>query len=138
MKDMRKVMQKVLNVNKIILFCFILFCLSSCSSIINKNARQINSSNYIIKSYKSKSGETLLKINTFDKDLYNESLTPIVVLNNIHFLKNHLFDVGIGKHNIKIGHPSKISIYIKDLVVKQGDSIVINAYLKDDPTPIVD
>ncbi len=60
------------------------------------------------------------------------------MLNNIHFLNDSLFDVGIGKHNIKIAHPSKISIYIKDLVVKQGDSTVINAYLKDDPTPIVD
>lgn len=130
---MQKAKRKRLSIPKlwIIVLCVFLSCKV-------KEIGSINSSNYIIKSYKSKSGETLLKINTFDKDLYNESLTPIVVLNNIHFLKNHLFDVGIGKHNIKIGHPSKISIYIKDLVVRQGDSIVINAYLKDDPTPIVD
>ncbi|MDO6675329.1 hypothetical protein Q4517_07175 [Tenacibaculum sp. 1_MG-2023] len=138
MKDMQKVMRKVLNVNKVILFYFILFYLSSCSSVLNKRTKQINSSNYIIKSYKSKNGETLLKVNTFDKDFYSEPITPIVVLNNIHFLNNNLFNVGVGKHNVEIAFIGKITINIKDLVIKQGDSIVINAYLKQDPTPIVD
>lgn len=130
---MQKAKRKRLSIPKlwIIVLCVFLSCKV-------KEIGSINSSNYIIKSYKSKNGETLLKINTFDKDFYNEPITPIVVLNNIHFLNNNLFNVGVGKHNVEIAFIGKITINIKDLVIKQGDSIVINAYLKQDPTPIVD
>ncbi|WP_440120741.1 hypothetical protein [Tenacibaculum sp. Ill] len=130
---MLKVTRKRLSIPKlwIIVLCIFLSCKV-------KEIGSINTSNYTIKNYKSKNRETLLKVNTFDKGFYNEPITPIVVLNNIHFLNNNLFNVGVGKHNVEIAFIGKITINIKDLVIKQGDSIVINAYLKQDPTPIVD
>ncbi|WP_440120736.1 hypothetical protein [Tenacibaculum sp. Ill] len=54
-----------------------------------------------------------------------------------------LFDINNSENTflkmvLEIAFIGKITINIKDLVIKQGDSIVINAYLKQYPTPIVD
>lgn len=134
MKDMLNQMLKALNVNTLkILFFFTLFI--SCS--IQKQNKNINEKSfYKIKGYKSSTGKTSLHVNTFDLDLYNEPMIPLIIINNIYFSNTTDFNLGIGKHNLKIDFISKISIEIKNINIRKGDSVIINAYLKDHSIPL--
>ena len=58
-------------------------------------------------------------------------MIPLIIINNIYFSNTTNFNLGIGKHNLKIDFISKNSIEIKNMNIRKGDSIVINAYLKD-------
>lgn len=134
MKDMQEAMRKVLNVNKLICvyICLLIFGCSSSKESFNKNF-----SNYTVNKFKS--DRRSIKINALDKGFpYDTIPSPLIIINNLYFGETSFFRPKVGKHNIEIASPGKVSVIIKDLVVKKGDSIVINAYLKDDPTPIVD
>lgn len=113
---------------------FIFFFTLSCS-VKNHVAKY---SFYDLKKYKSKQNNTKIIIKTYDGDLYNEKITPYISMNNIYFFKDSLFNVGVGKHDIEIGYISKESIKIKNLEIKKGDSLVIEAFLKRHNQPIID
>jgi hypothetical protein len=122
-------MLKVQNANILkTLFFFTLFI--SCS-IQKQDKNKNDKSYYKIKKYKSNTNKTSLHVNTFDKDLYDEPMIPLIIINNIYFSNTTNFNLGIGKHNLKIDFISKNSIEIKNMNIRKGDSIVINAYLKD-------
>ncbi len=134
---MQEMMQKVLNVNKIIyLFMFLMF--------INCGVKKISEqqkSEYSTEKFKTlDSLDSWITVKTYDNEISYGTLIPIIKINKLYFFDDGIetFNVEGSKHNIRISHIGKIPITIKDLVVKKGDSIVINAYLKDDPTPIVD
>ncbi len=134
---MQKAMQKVLNArNFICLFTCIL--IMSCHTSKNTINNKIPSSSYEIKKFKS--SDNWITINAYDNEISYGKLIPIIKINKLYFFNDGIktFNVVESKHNIQISHIGKIPITIKDLVVKKGDSIVINAYLKQDPTPIVD
>ncbi len=131
---MQKAMRKVLSVNKLIyiFICLLVFgCSSSRENFINKF------SNYTVNKFKS--NRRSIKINVLDKGFpYDTIPSPLIIINNLYFGETSFFRPTTGKHSIEIAALGKISVIIKDLIVKKGDSIVINAYLKDDPTPIAD
>ena len=129
---MLKTMRKVLNVHS---FIFLFICLLTIGCYSSKKIMEI--SDYSIKKFKS--SRKSITINTFDKGFpYDTIRNPLITINNLYFGNTNFFRPKKGIHNIEIDFIGKIPIKIKDLVVKEGDSIVINAYLKDDPTPISD
>ncbi|WP_299005544.1 hypothetical protein [uncultured Tenacibaculum sp.] len=115
------------------IYLFITGCYTS-----KKTVSDTTSSSYEIKKFKS--SDNWITINAYDNEISYGKLIPIIKINKLYFFDDGIetFNVEGSKHNIRISHIGKIPITIKDLVVKKGDSIVINAYLKDDPTPIVD
>ncbi|MGG8495377.1 hypothetical protein ACQY1Q_03090 [Tenacibaculum sp. TC6] len=128
-------MPKVLSVRKLI---YLSVCLAITGCYTNKTVinNTTPSSSYEMKKFKSFGN--WITIHTFDKGSPYGEISPVIIINNLYFTKVNSFNIGKGKHNVEIASISKIPIKIKDLVVKEGNSIVINAYLKDDPTPISD
>ncbi|WP_428743461.1 hypothetical protein [Tenacibaculum sp.] len=126
-------MQKVLNVHSFIYLLTYLFITGCANSRV-----KVTQGNYSIKKFKS--SDSWITINAYDNEISYGALTPIIKINKLYFHNEGIktFNVEDSNYGIRISHIGKISIEIKDLVVKKGDSIVINAYLKDDPTPIVD
>ncbi|MGG8498152.1 hypothetical protein ACQY1Q_17260 [Tenacibaculum sp. TC6] len=133
MKDMLKAMRKVLNVHSFI-YLFIYLFITGCYT----NRIKVTQNNYSIKKFKS--SDNWITINAYDNEISYGTLIPIIKINKLYFLNEGIktFNVEDSNYNIQISHFGKIPINIKNLVVKKGDSIVINAYLKDDPTPISD
>ena len=131
---MQKVMQRVLNVRNfiyLVIYLFMIGCVTQKKVLTER-------SEYKIKTFKTSNlYHSWINIKTYYKD-FDEIIPALVKINNLYFTKKTIFDVGEGKHNISIDFVSTIGIKIEDLKVSKGDSIVINAYLKDDPTPIVD
>lgn len=132
---MQKAMQKVLNARNFI-YLFTCILIMSCHTSKNTINNKIPSSSYEIKKFKSFGN--WITINAFDKGAPYGKIPPLIIINNLYFTKTNSFNVGQGKHTIEIDFIGKISANIEELIVKENDSIVINAYLKDDPTPIVD
>lgn len=130
---MQEVMRKVLNVRSFI-YLFIYLFITGC--YLSKKTVSDVSSSYEIKKFKSFGN--WITINAFDKGAPYGEIPPLIIINNLYFTKTNSFNIGQGKHTIEIGFIGKVSVNIEELRVKENDSIVINAYLKDDPTPIVD
>ena len=119
--------------NVIKLFCIFLFISCSASKVNNK---KLNSW-YEIKKIKSKNNETKIILNSYDYENKEERIAATIVINNV-LLNSETIRVWPGKHSLEVICYSKLPIKINNLRVEKGDSIVINAYLKDSNYPIED
>ncbi|WP_075341418.1 hypothetical protein [Tenacibaculum agarivorans] len=122
--------QQGLNVSTFI-FLFIITIFVSCNS-----TRKIGKEhNYSIE--KHKSSRRSITINAFDSEVPNDVLPKcLIIINKLYFGDTNFFRPAIGKHSIEVSHIGKESISIKDIMVRQNDSIIINTYLKDSRIPI--
>ncbi|WP_143569724.1 hypothetical protein [Tenacibaculum agarivorans] len=102
--------------------------------------------NYTFDKHKSKNGYSTLILKAYDYE-YENQLGPRVYINDLYFdfsfdseskiIKP--FDVSVeqeGKYTIRFSYLGRLPVKIPDFFIKKGDSIVISAYLKEDPTPL--
>ena len=116
---MQKAMRKVLNAHSFI-YLFIYVCITGCYT----NRSKLAQNNYSIKKFKS--SDNWITINAYDNEISYGTLIPIIKINKLYFLNEGIktFNVEDSNYNIRISHFGKMSIDIKNLVVKKGDSIV--------------
>ncbi len=143
----KKMKIKILKgVRGYIYLVFILFTISMCSTIKEVN-REPLSTKYEIKRLKSKSGSSKIIVNSYSDDKYKDKITTVVTINNICFLNRHIGDsilpiktkvIHSKKYEVGVFSVGFLSLKIKDLYVNKRDSIVINAYLKENNRPIYD
>ncbi|MGG8498149.1 hypothetical protein ACQY1Q_17245 [Tenacibaculum sp. TC6] len=127
-------MQKVLSVRKFI-YLFISLLIIGCVAQRKVFEKE---SEYKIKKFKTFSPyHSWINIKTYSKEL-QENIPALIKINNLYFTEKTIFDAGEGKHNISIDFVGTIGLKINDLKVNKGDSIIINVYLREDPTPISD
>ncbi|MCD8443304.1 hypothetical protein [Tenacibaculum finnmarkense] len=131
MKDMLEKEIKVLNVNYLIYFVTLLF-LISCTT---KKIFLIDKSEYKIEKFKNFNRKiTIYAVDNYPP--YDTIIGPLIVINNLYFGENNSFIPGSEKNNIEIDFIGKIPVQIKGLIVKENDSVVITAYLKDNNKPL--
>ncbi len=126
---------KAQNAIKII----ILFLITSCA--INKiNSKdKLITDQYSLMRYKSKKNyDTQVIIKCYDYENRKERITQAAIIVNNILLNSGKISVSSGRHTFKIGYLGKKTIKINKLIVKAGDSIVLNAYLKDSNHAIED
>ena len=140
MKDLIKKTQKELNVNKLSICCLIIFSIFSCSV---KKGDFYKKEVYEIIRKKSKNGFSQLKFYTFSFYNKNETIPASIEINGVvthskfsDSIANINISVLNDKYDINIFFIGKETIRIKNLLVKSGDSIVINSYMKEDLTPL--
>ncbi|MGG8498161.1 hypothetical protein ACQY1Q_17305 [Tenacibaculum sp. TC6] len=99
---------------------------------------------YTLKKYKSKRGFSSITIKAYDYEHKND-LNASVSINNIYykikFNGKNTIPLSIeakpdNKFNVEVSLLSRYTVKIKEFYVKRGDSIVINAYLKEDNRPV--
>ncbi|WP_425656588.1 hypothetical protein [Tenacibaculum ascidiaceicola] len=143
MKDMQEVMQRVLNVRSFIYLVIYLF-INGCATVKNHNE---SSHLYHQKKFKSKSGFSSIVINTFYDDKSKTKVLAAATANGIYFPSKYqdekilpivIKTIPDNKYKINIFSPGLRSLKIENLKISKGDSIVINAYLKEDTRPIID
>ncbi|MHC9088628.1 hypothetical protein ACXIHB_07945 [Tenacibaculum sp. IMCC1] len=128
MKDMQEMMQKVLNVNKIIyLFMFLMF--------INCGVKKISEqqkSEYSTEKFKTlDSLDSWITVKTYDKEIFENPIPATVRINNLIFKKKKVFNVKAGSFDISVDFFNKAGLKIEDLRIELGDSIIIKAHLRD-------
>ncbi len=145
MRDLIK-MRKEVNVIRYISLLFVLFTIPMCTTIKNVNKEPL-STLYKIERLKSKSGFSKIIVNTYIDDKYKERIYSFVIVNDIclfpKYEKDSIFPIQIEtisskKYNIQVSSMGFLSLKIKDLYVKERDSIIVNAYLKEDNRPTYD
>ncbi len=145
MKDLIK-MRKEVNVIRYISLLFVLFVISMCTTIKNVNKEPL-STLYKIERLKSKSGFSKIIVKSYIDDEYKDiQVLSTVIINDIYlantYTKDSIFtEIKVRpskKYRIKVFSPGLLTLKIKDLYIKERDSIVINAYLKEDNRPIYD
>jgi len=122
----------------------ILLLLFASGCATNKNLK--TSEKYIFERFKSKNGYSTLILKAYDYE-YENQLSPRIYINDLYFdfsfdseskiIKP--FNVPIeqeGKYTIRFSYLGRLPVEIPDFFIKKGDSIVISAYLKEDPTPL--
>ncbi len=133
-------MQKVLNV--IVLFTYLF--INGCATVKNNDE---SSHLYHQKKFRSKSGFSSIVINTFYDDKSKTKVLAAATVNGIYFPSEYqdekilpivIKTIPDNKYKIKVFSPGLLSLKIESLKINKGDSIVINAYLKEDIRPIVD
>lgn len=133
MKDLQKMMLKVKNVINLILVFFITSC------TLNKIASNNNfkSEEYTLEKHKSSYKlTTQIIFKTFDFENKQERIPATLVINKVLVNNSEILNLWSGKHTLKALFIGKKTIDINNLIVKKGDSIVINAYLKDSTEPL--
>lgn len=135
-----KMMPKELNVIKYLIYFSFFLIFTNCD--IQKND-YYKYETYEIVRKKSKRGFTQLNIVAYEYEnksvlipayaIINGVIKHLDILNsnstNIIYLKSD-------KYNLEINFIGKETIYIKNLLIKNSDSIIIKAYMKEDLTPI--
>ncbi len=140
MKDTVQLTPKVRGVIKKLTFILI-FCMTnvliSCKS--NKDLVK-DKGKYTIKKYKSQSGLTSITLNAYDE--IGNKFNPFVEVNDIFFQfkfnKNEIFPIVVStkpdkKYNIVFHDIKSYDLKIKTTTNK-GDSLVINAHLREKPS----
>ncbi|WP_299005538.1 hypothetical protein [uncultured Tenacibaculum sp.] len=143
MNDMQKVMRKVLNARNFIYLSIYLFITGCATTRSNRDSSTL----YYQEKHSSKSGFSSIIINSFYDDKYKDKILALVTVNGVCILgkyeNENILPIEIktipnNKYKIEISSPGLLPLKIKKLRIKKGDSIVINAYLKEDTRPIVD
>ena len=143
MKDMQKAMPRVLSARNFI-YLFIYLFISGCATVKNNDE---SSHLYLQKKFRSKSGFSSIVINTFYDDKSKTKVLAAATANGIYFPSEYqdekilpivIKTIPDNKYKIRVFSPGLLSLKIKSLKINKGDSIVINAYLKEDTRPIVD
>ncbi|MGG8498159.1 hypothetical protein ACQY1Q_17295 [Tenacibaculum sp. TC6] len=135
-----KMVQKVLSANKILFLLFISNIIISC---VAHKKHEINNDTYTFKKYKSSTGFSSIIINAYDYENKNK-INAAARVNSIYFSSTIKKDkqplqVEITPNNsfkVEVFLPSRYTVKIKEFYVKRGDSIIINAYLKEDNRPV--
>ncbi len=139
-------MRKEVNVIRYISLLFVLFTISMCSTIKEVN-REPLSTKYEIKRLKSKSGFSKIIVKSYIDDEYKDiQVLSTVIVNDIYLastsIKDSMFtEIKVRpskKYRIKVFSPGLLTLKIKDLYIKERDSIIVNAYLKEDNRPTYD
>ena len=122
-----------------LIYPLVLFIFFSCSS-----SKNINQKNIEIEYYKDrKKPTTVLVVKTFDFEQEKSRIPAFVEVNDIIFKPNS-FDSDIviylnpGKYNLEVILIGKEIVSVKNLNVALSDSIVVNVFLKDSFSPLVD
>ncbi|SOS47710.1 hypothetical protein [Tenacibaculum dicentrarchi] len=140
MKTRKNKIEKILKLG---LLCFSIYLLiTSCAS--NKMSK---SDKYELIKYKHKNGfSSSILINSFydSESAKNNKYNPLsyININNVIIKENEIINGNMKPYHISVDSDKKYEILIygiglqplkiKGLYVKQGDSIVIKAYLKED------
>lgn len=140
MKDTLEGVRKALNVHKIIILTIIGVVLISCAA---HRPDKVDST-YTLKKYRSKSGFSSIVLYAYDFHLKNK-MTANVSVNDVYFYIDYknkqihplkIKTIPSRKYNVEVSSIGMNTVKIKDLYVEKGDSIVINAFLKEDKTPL--
>ena len=140
MNDMQEVMRKVLSVSLLLLVSSVISCKSVRNDIVDKT--------YKLEKFKSKQTDfSSIVINAYDFEMKKE-LAGIVYVNNVVFFmdfdrKNKVKPLVVTPNtdnyfDVEISYIRRHTVKVDKFFVKRGDSIVIDAYLKEDKRPIVD
>lgn len=142
MKDIVNQAKKALSVKHTVFLLTLVF-ITSCGV----KRYDVVDNTYDIKRFKSKSGYSSININSFDFKT-KDKISPWININDValeyvfnekgNFTNPLQIKVIPNNHfNIEIYYLRRHTVKIKELYLKDGDSIVINAYLKEDTRPII-
>ncbi|WP_428742301.1 hypothetical protein [Tenacibaculum sp.] len=135
-------MRSIIRIGLILLF---ILNLTSCKAVRN----DIVDNNYKLEKIKSKQTDfSSIVVNAYDFENKKE-LAGIVYVNDVVFFME--FDENKKKvkplvitpntnnyFDVEVSYIRRYTVKIDKFFVKRGDSIVINAYLKEDKRPIID
>ncbi|WP_075341417.1 hypothetical protein [Tenacibaculum agarivorans] len=119
---------------------FILLLLFASGCATNKDLK--TSDKYTFERFKSKSGFSSLIIKTYDFEYENDLPGGIICVNKVYHdvlgKGNTMIPLEVkvkpnNNFNVGISYLAKKKIEIPTFFIKEGDSIVIKAYLKDEP-----
>ncbi len=142
MKDLQKEQRKVLNVIRSTILFLMMFLIFSCKAVRSDLVDDM----YDLQRYKSKTGFSGVIVNAFD-DETKTRLPALIYVNGVMFLMR--FDqeskvipqvIYISQNNdysLEVSYLTMHTVKVKEFHLKSGDSIVINANLKADNSPII-
>ncbi len=137
---MQEVMRKAPNVTKI--FLVSIFILQVACKAMRRP--DVVDNTYTFKRYISKTGFSSINVKAYDHE-YKSDLNASVSINHIYhkikFNKKkttplHVEVIPNKNFNVEVFLLSRHTVKVKEFFVKRGDSIVINAYLKEDNRPV--
>ncbi len=137
---MQKAMPKAPNVIKTLLIVTFLMFMVSCK--VTKRPDVVDDT-YTFEKYTSKSGFSSINVKAYDYE-YKNDLSPSVTINSIYYdinldKKKKTLSVRVSPNNkfdVEVFLLSRHTVKVKEFYIKRGDSIVINAYLKEDNRPV--
>jgi len=97
--------------------------------------------NYNIVKLKSQDSSTYLSLYSFNSSDKSKELRPCYRINKILFcdFKNKIenpLNVVPGEFSLSTSYIGKLDSKLENLKIKEGDSIIINFFLKNDPIPL--
>lgn len=120
-------------------FFLLILCCFGCASRVQKGEK--TRKDYSLQVLTSSDNSSYLSVESFDFSTKSKELRPCYRINKIIFcdfknkIKNPLYIIP-GKFSISSEYIGKLDSKIEELIVKEGDSIIIKFFLKDDPEPL--
>lgn len=126
MKDIIVREQKASNVINLILKILTFLLFSSCAT------KQYTFVDYELTKLKSvNNNKTQIIIKSFDNANKTTALNALLKLNGIYFFNENYFIVEPGKYSIESAYVGFKSTLIKNIIIKKGDSINLNIFMKE-------